>query len=139
MEQNNELKTGFNIDRILLVDCSLNRTKQISFDEEVVNEMDIELQVEIFGDNMISVMQTVVVLQMNGETKQAEIKVTMVGIFQKIGETQIELNKFGHINGAAIIFPFIREHISSLALKAGLGVVLVPPVNFEERWNSSQK
>ena len=55
----------------------------------------------------------------------------MVGIFQKEGESDIKNDEdFGRINGAAIIFPFVREHIANVALKGGLGTVLIPPVNF---------
>ena len=55
----------------------------------------------------------------------------MVGIFECIGESQLkDYEKFGKINGAAIIFPYIREHITNLSMKAGLGPIILPPVNF---------
>lgn len=55
----------------------------------------------------------------------------MVGIFECIGETLLkDYEEFGRINGAAIIFPYIREHITTLSLKAGIGVIIIPPINF---------
>jgi len=42
-----------------------------------------------------------------------------------------EINKnFGNVNGAAIIYPYIREHLTSLSVKAGVGIILLPPANF---------
>lgn len=55
----------------------------------------------------------------------------MVGVFKRIGDSElIDNEQFGRINGAAIIFPFVREHIANIALKAGLGSLILPPVNF---------
>ena len=60
-----------------------------------------------------------------------KIVVSFVGVFKRNGDSQILDNEqFGRINGAAIIFPFVREHIANIALKAGLGSVILPPVNF---------
>ncbi|NCD10471.1 MAG: preprotein translocase, partial [Negativicutes bacterium] len=36
----------------------------------------------------------------------------------------------GNVNGAAIIYPYIREHLTSLSVKAGVGIILLPPANF---------
>ena len=70
-------------------------------------------------------------LPKNNDEEQYRIEVTMVGVFKCNGNsTPEQKDSFGRINGAAIIFPFIREHIANIALKAGLGVVILPPVNF---------
>jgi preprotein translocase subunit SecB len=61
----------------------------------------------------------------------------MVGTFEKVGESIINLEQFGHVNGAAIIYPFIREHLSNLSAKAGVGIILLPPVNFTKTNNSN--
>jgi preprotein translocase subunit SecB len=42
----------------------------------------------------------------------------------------LNLDQFGHVNAAAIIYPYIREHLSNLSAKAGLGLIFLPPVNF---------
>lgn len=56
----------------------------------------------------------------------------MVGIFECIGESPLksDYDAFGRVNGAAIIFPYVREHITNLSIKAGIGSILLPPVNF---------
>jgi preprotein translocase subunit SecB len=54
----------------------------------------------------------------------------MIGIFEKKGESVIDLENFGNVNGAAIIYPYIREHLTSLSVKAGVGIILLPPTNF---------
>ena len=65
----------------------------------------------------------------------------MIGEFRLIGETPLATNleNFGRINGAAIIFPYIREHISSLSIKAGIPPIVLPIVNFLNSANQKQK
>jgi preprotein translocase subunit SecB len=48
-----------------------------------------------------------------------------------LGESILkDFDEFGKINGAAIIFPYIREHITNIFLEAGIGAIILPPVNF---------
>jgi len=62
-----------------------------------------------------------------------ETKVTMVGSFKKNESVKDEfLEQFCNVNAPAIIFPFIRETIASMTLKAGVSPVLIQPLNFVE-------
>lgn len=68
---------------------------------------------------------------MKDGSEQYRIEVSMIGVFERNGNSQISTDEeFGRVNGAAIIFPFVREHIANIALKAGLGSIILPPVNF---------
>lgn len=60
-----------------------------------------------------------------------DAKVVQCGTFNKLREpTVTELNDFANINAPAIIFPYVREIISSLSSKAMLGALFIQPVNF---------
>jgi preprotein translocase subunit SecB len=54
----------------------------------------------------------------------------MLGEFEKIGDVLMDLESFGKVNGAAIIYPYIREQLSNISLKAGIGNIILPPANF---------
>lgn len=63
-----------------------------------------------------------------------EINTVYSGSFDK-SNTNIDnktLDGFIDINAPAIIFPFIREEIANLTTKAGIGSILLQPVNFIE-------
>ena len=127
------VNSGFAIENLILLESTFRRVDTVSFDDDVRNNLNINTEVGVQG-NVINVVETVSVEQMHGETKQVEVSVKMVGVFRKEGETEIsDLESFGHINGAAIIFPYIREHITTLSLKAGLNPLIIPPVNFTKR------
>ena len=56
----------------------------------------------------------------------------MVGIFECPTETDVQLSieNFSKVNAPAIIFPFVREHLASVSMKAGINPILLPAVNF---------
>ncbi len=61
-----------------------------------------------------------------------EAFVKMEGYFKIIKEPlYLPADAFGQINGPAIIYPFVREHIANLTMKGGRPILL-PPINFVE-------
>ncbi len=126
----NKLESGFAIKNILLIDSKFHRISNVHFGEGVENDLDIHTDVSI-NEKKIYVSEEANYSWKYEGKEQVQIQVKMIGIFESVGESPIkDLGQFGQINGASIIFPFIREHITTLALKAGLGAILLPPVNF---------
>lgn len=122
--------TGFSIENLLLIESSFKRIDNVSFGDNVRNSVDIETEVGVQG-NIVNVIETVSVEQLDGDKKQVSVKVKMAGVFKKEGDSVIpDIELFGKVNGAAIIFPYIREHITNLSIKAGLNPIILPPVNF---------
>lgn len=132
MEQNNvgNLESGFIIKNILLAESHFFRINDVKFGEGIDAGLNIDTEVSVNGNN-VTVSETVTVSQKHDGTEQVHIKVRMIGLFERVGKSLIEnLNDFGRINGAAIIYPYIRSHITDLTTKAGIGAVILPPVNF---------
>lgn len=121
--------SGFAIQNIILTESTFTRINNAVF-EGVENKMNINVNVSVNSPD-ITVEETVDLVQTHQGKEQMEIRVKMVGLFQMVGESQIkDLEAFGRINGAAIIFPYIREHITNVSLKGGMGTIILPPVNF---------
>ena len=122
--------SGFKIKNLLLVKSSFLRSNDVKFEKDVISDLNIGVEVSV-EKNIITVAETVYFTQEYNDVEQVNIEVKMVGIFECIGETLLkDYEEFGRINGAAIIFPYIREHITTLSLKAGIGVIIIPPINF---------
>ena len=131
MEKINNNGSGFQLKSIILVDSHMYRKPNVNFKEL---QLDVEIGTGVgVKDNVVNVKLSVNVKQMENGIAQSEMSATMVGIFEKTGESPLnDMEEFGRINGASIIFPFLREHIANLAMKAGLGPVMLPPVNFQK-------
>ena len=64
------------------------------------------------------------------------------GSFEIISEekpTQHEIDKIGAINCAAIIYPYLREHLADLTRRAGVPAFHLPPVNFVSIYKEKNK
>lgn len=135
MEQNSQLESGFKIVNLFLMESEFKREPQVTFDqaktEKIVN-VDVNVQVT---ENKIFVTETLDYLQKLEETIEVSAKIKMVGVFEKIGNTSLDLEEFGKVNGAAIIFPYVREQLTNLSAKAGLGLIILPPFNFTKKNN----
>ena len=131
MEKINNNGSGFQLKSIILVDSHMYRKPNVNFKEL---QLDVEIGTGVgVKDNVVNVKLSVNVKQMENGIAQSEMSATMVGIFEKTGESPLnDMEEFGRINGASIIFPFLREHIANMAMKAGLGPIMLPPVNFQK-------
>ncbi len=127
-------ESGFIVKKLLLLESSFSRVNQVEFDEKKIkSSLNINPEVSVEG-KQITVVETVSLTQKVNEVPQVTATVKMVGVFEANGISEIkDLNTFGKINGAAIIFPYIREHISNLSLKAGLGNLVLPLINFVDK------
>lgn len=127
------VNNSFKVNDLLLVESNFSRVNNVNFGADVNNQMDINVDVAIEPEEKkkMIVSETVIFKQLYHDIEQVTIKVKMVGTFETDGTLkEDEFQKFGRINGGAIIFPYIREHISNLSVKAGVGPIILPPVNF---------
>lgn len=126
--------SGYKIENIILIESSFQRKQHISFDGTPFNN-EILIDKNIFDipdtPNRFNVGLSFIFKAWQNEEIAFEIRIEMVGIFEKTGESKLSEDTFKNINAPAIIYPFIREHVSSLTLKAGIGNVLLPSVNFK--------
>lgn len=130
MEENKKMESGFRIQDLILLESSFSRIDNVDFEAKEAPKFNIDTHVSVDGA-IINVIEEVLLVQKSGGIDQFVFKVRMAGVFEQIGESEIKDKElFGSINGAAIIYPYIREHITSVALKAGLGPLILPPVNF---------
>ncbi|MBQ5984105.1 MAG: protein-export chaperone SecB [Bacteroidales bacterium] len=124
------MESGFRIDNIILLNVDFSRVNNVVFEGDIQNKLDIHTDVAV-KDNQVIVGEEVSVIQTFQNVEQVKIRVKMVGMFTRVGESEInDLDAFGRVNGAAIIFPFIREVITNTSIKAGLPAIIIPPVNF---------
>ena len=130
MESINKFDSGFQINKIILTESSFSRINNVVFDNIVDNKLNIETNVSVNG-KVITVAEEVTIIQVFNDVEQVNIKVKMVGVFESTGESSLtNFEEFGKVNGAAIIFPYIREHITYISLKGGIGAIILPPLNF---------
>ena len=124
---------GYKVENVFLLESTFSR--EINFDAkngEILNEINIDSQVhESSAEGKFGVT-----FELDFKGKQAgnevcNAKIIMLGIFEKHGEPPLPEGDFKKTNAPAIIYPFIREHLHNICLKAGIANVLLPTVNFK--------
>jgi len=134
-----KLDSGFKINNLILSESLFHRINNVSFEDNVDKKFDINVE-SFVKENIITVAVEVVILQMLKDVEEFKIKVRMIGVFECIGETLIKnFEEFGKVNGAAIIFPYIREHVTNISSKAGIGAIILPLVNFTKMIKEDEK
>ena len=125
---------GFSIEKIYVKDASLEipHAPQI-FTERSQPQVGIELsnfaqQVE---ENIFEVAIKVTVTSKIADKTVYLVEVTQAGIFQISGVPEENMELIVGITCPNILFPYAREAVSNLVVRAGFQPVLLNPINFE--------
>lgn len=128
--------TTYTIEQVFLSKSSFSREPNIDFpklqfgQETIVDHID---STNAPGDNSFIVQVTVKITGSVEGKEVISILVTTTGIFKRHGESALDEETFKNVNAPAIIYPFVREHIATVAVKSGIGSLLLPPINFTSK------
>lgn len=124
-------KDTFKLLNIILIESSFKREPQIDFDNQSLhNNINIDVQNSTKNSNILYVTVIMDFDTSIDNKKFISSKIKMLGVFEFGEKLPLSLDNFANINAPAIIFPFIREHLSNVSMKAGIKPILLPPINF---------
>lgn len=124
------MSTGFKIANLLLIESSFQRVEEVHFEEPTIErKIDVNVSVTIENTNVL-VQVDLNYDQVFNTVSEVQCTIKYLGVFEYTGDEEIDLEKFGRTNGAAIIFPYIREYFTTLATKSGIGLIFIPPFAF---------
>lgn len=127
-------QAGFSIEKIYLKDASLEipNAPQIFTDR---NQPQVGIELSNFAqqleDNVFEVAIKVTVTSKIEDKTVFLVEVTQAGIFQIRGVPEENLEMIVGITCPNILFPYARESVSDLVVRAGFQPVLLNPINFE--------
>ena len=125
--QKNENQPNIRINSILLVDSYFKRVPKIP--KELKIDIKIKVTNKLLDDDKTLVCQVDFNL-FTIEDKDVEVKCTFIGLFNQSKPGNILLKDFANYNAPAMIYPYIREYISNLIIRAQLPPLFLPPMNF---------
>lgn len=142
MTENQELQPQFSIEKVYVKDMSLEipHAPQI-FLERDQPEVEIQLHTgsQQIDEGFFNVLLTVTVTaKLPGDKVAFLVEVTEGGIFQIQHIPEAELAPLLGAVCPNILFPYVREVISSAVTKAGFPPILLAPVNFEALYMQQQ-
>lgn len=118
---------GINFDAIILVEEKFWRNHDVPDNPDLLFnvEMNLNIQEESCNTQLITTL-----IMKNEEKEVLKLESTFVGLFSINKENEnMDMERYLKNNSPALMFPYIREHISAITQKSGVGPVLLPPIN----------
>ena len=123
--------SGYKILNLALLESHFERVSTITFDlEKVTRDSETSIDIQKISEEQVLVTETLTFSQTFENIVEFSVRIKMIGVFEKEGETDLSIDDFARINAPAIIYPYIREHLSNLTTKAAVGTILLAPYNF---------
>ena len=132
LEQNQA--PGFGIEKLYVKDLSLElpNAPQIFTDRDAPQiGIEISNAASKIDDGIYEVVLTITVKSKIGEKTAFLIEVAQAGIFQVRNVPEENLEIIFSITCPNILFPYAREVVSDLSVRAGFPPVVLSPINFE--------
>lgn len=130
----NSPQPGFNIEKLYMKDLSLEipHAPQIFLERDTPQiDMQLNAQTEKIDDEVYEVVITATVTTKIGEKVMFLIEVKQAGIFRLSNLPADDIEPVLAVLCPNILFPYLRETVSSTAVRAGFAPVLLNPVNFD--------
>lgn len=122
-------EAGFRLVRVVAIEQTQRTVPGDKLEQE---ESDFELSWDwaIGGENVFEVLLAVRVLP--SKKRAEELKVAVVGRFEGTGTVAgVTFQSFVHVSAPAILFPYVREIVSSLSSRGPFGAMYLPPTNVQ--------
>ncbi|MDP4027723.1 MAG: protein-export chaperone SecB [Gallionella sp.] len=132
----------FNMEKIYVKDLSLEvpHAPQIFLERESP-QIDIQLQpaASLVEEGIYDVVITATVTAKLGEKVMFLVEIKQGGIFQMRNIPGEDLETLLAVMCPNILFPYLREAVSSLTVRAGFPPVLLNPINFDALYQQQKQ
>lgn len=91
-------------------------------------------QLRVVAENVYEVNLSVTVTVKIKEKTAFLVEVTQAGIFVMSGFNKEQVNFLANTFCLNTLFPYLRESVSSLVVRGGFPIFLLPPINFEAKF-----
>jgi len=137
-----EIKPSFAIEKLYVKDVSLeipNAPKV--FLEREAPKIDIQLNTggDAFDKNLYEALLTVTVTAKINDKTMFLVEIRQAGIFRIEGVSEKDVQTILAVTCQNILFPYAREAVSDVIVRAGFPPVLLSPVNFEGLYKQQQE
>ncbi len=137
-----EQQPVFNIEKLYVKDLSVEVPNAPAiYLEREAPQMDVNLSSEsrALNDNMFDCTITVTVTAKVGDKVMFLVECTQGGIFNIQNVPQDQMPMVLGIGCPNIVFPYLRETVSDVVIRAGFPPLILNPVNFESLFLQQQQ
>jgi preprotein translocase subunit SecB len=132
----------FNIEKLFVKDLSVEVPNAPAiYMEREAPQIDVDMSSEshALGEDMYLTGITVTVTAKTGDKTMFLVECTQAGIFHIQNVPQDQIPMVLGIGCPNIVFPYLRETVSDVVIRAGFPPLLLNPVNFEALYLQQQQ
>jgi len=132
----------FNIEKLFVKDLSVEVPNAPAiYLEREAPQIDINMSTssQALGDDIYNTSITVTVTAKIGDKSMFLVECTQGGIFRIQNVPQDQIPMVLGIGCPNIVFPYLRETVSDVVIRAGFPPLLLNPVNFEALFQQQQQ
>ena len=133
---------SFNIEKLFVKDLSVEVPNAPSiYLEREAPQIDVNMSTEsrALGEDLYQTGITVTVTAKTGDKTMFLVECTQAGIFRIQNVPQDQIPMVLGIGCPNIVFPYLRETVSDVVIRAGFPPLLLNPVNFEALFLQQQQ
>ncbi|MCC8426952.1 protein-export chaperone SecB [Mucilaginibacter sp. UR6-11] len=121
----------FSLVNIILLESNFVRDWILNLDNpKFKNNVDIKVNSQRNEEHLSVIIDLSYSAGLEGGKTEMKADIKMVGVFTVPEQSELPVETFTNVNAPAIIFPFLREHLASLSMKAAINPIMLQPVNF---------
>ncbi len=125
--------SGYKVNSISIIKSDFYRIEKFPKGEIINHDADITVGNEVTKTIARCKLSVNCICRDDKKNEVAKADITVFGEFKLLDkDTDLEIQQFADLNAYAIMYPFIREHLFNLSLKAGMNAIMLPSVNFQE-------
>jgi preprotein translocase subunit SecB len=132
----------FNIEKLYVKDLSLEmpHAPAVFLEREAAQvEIQLNTQAEAVGEEVFEVTVTATVTSRLKDKTVFLIEVKQAGIFRIRNVPATELEPVLAVVCPNMLYPYLREVVSDISVRAGMSPVLLGPMNFEGLYHQQQQ
>jgi preprotein translocase subunit SecB len=132
----------FNIEKLYVKDLSLEmpHAPAVFLEREAAQvEIQLNTQAEAIGEEVFEVTVTATVTSKLKDKTMFLIEVKQAGIFRIRNVQTAELEPVLAVVCPNMLYPYLREVVSDISVRAGMSPVLLGPMNFEGLYHQQQQ
>jgi len=132
-----ETLPAFNIQdtRLLSAHFDVNR----SFEPGPDVKVEVKITINHTWHQDSKILQVSDIVEVSGDEAPFNLMVEYGGIFlfEDVLSDPDDITRIAEMNCASILFPFAREAVADITRRAGIGPMMLQPVNFIELYNAN--
>lgn len=132
---------GISFKAIILINENFRRLPDAPIDSEIKVHFNFSAQKNEGNDDYYAELKTTLkMLHKESKVEVLSLECVFLGVFSCMqGEENMDMDSFIKNSCPALMFPYIREHISTVTQKAGIKPVLLAPINIIALLNKEEK